>query len=459
MSGQIPVPVKVAYGAADGSASLLNTVFAVYFLIFLTDIVGIDPAIAGIVLSSSVIWGAVTDPLIGVISDRTKSRYGRRRPYIIAAAVPTCIFFWLMFSVPPLQGSALVAYYIAMAMLMHIAYTVLFIPYIAMLPEMTQDYDERTNVVSYRLVWVCLGAIAAGSLPLLIVERFGDARVGWSAAGAILGFVSLLAILYTWRATRGWERFSVDTEPLDFREMYRAMLGNRPFRYAIAIFLFGITAAYAFGGIAMYFLAQWMEFSQRQISLYWLVYFGSCGVWVPVIAFVSARIGKQAAYILFMSTWVLVCAVGHMLVQPGQVAVMYVLAFLNSLGFTAAFQLPAAMLPDVVEVDEFKTGRRREGLFLGMAALATKVSVSVSLLLVGQALGLIGYEAGTSNPPSVILGIRIMYGPLIALITVPSIAFAIFFPITRRRHAALLKAIEAKRNGEAWDEESIRGLL
>jgi GPH family glycoside/pentoside/hexuronide:cation symporter len=117
------------------------------------------------------------------------------------------------------------------------------------------------------------------------------------------------------------------------------------------------------------------------------------------------------------------------------------------------------MIPDIVEIDEFKTGKRREGLFLGTTSLLFKAGIALSVLIVGQLLNLIGYTPETADSPSVLLGIRIIFGPFLAGMILVSIVTTFFFPITRKRHKALLKAIEAKKAGETWDEEAIKKLL
>lgn len=455
----IPTGVKVAYGSAEGATATLNTAFAIFFLIFLTDVAGINPAVASIIPFVAVAWDAVTDPFMGIISDRTRSRYGRRRPYLIGGAIPLALTFGLLFTVPPLQGYSLLGYYMFIAILFHTAYSVVFVPYLSLLPEITRDYNERTSAVSYKTVWACIGSLAGSTGVVLILGQFSDEKVGWSWTAAILGFFCIFLILHTWHGTRGWERHTVDTDPLRFKEIFSALFGNRSLRYALVIFIFSIAANYALAAITMYFLRYWMAFTEQQISLYFLIFFVTCALWVPLITFLTNRIGKPASFIIFMCIWALTCTIGHMLVQPGQDVFMYALACLDSLGMAATFQLCWSMIPDIVEIDEFKTGRRREGLFLGTTSFVFKAGIALSVLIVGQLLNLIGYTPETADSPSVLLGIRIIFGPFLAGMILVSIVTAFFFPITRKRHKALLKAIEAKKAGETWDEEAIKKLL
>ena len=456
---RLPLGVKVAYGAAEGSSSLVFIVVGIYFLIFLTDSVGLSPSTGGAILFAAVMGNAMTDPLMGIISDRTRSRYGRRRPYIIAAAVPFCVIFWLLFSTPRLEGSALALYYVVMALLMYTAITVLDVPYTALAPEMTRDYDERTNLVGFRVAWSQLGSIIGGAAPLMIVQMFADQETGWSAMAAILGAACFFPILLTWRFTRGYELYAEDVEPLSFKDIKSALLGNRSFRYVVGVYFFGITSVYLVSAIAVYFMEYYIGFDETQTSIFFLFLFTCMLLCVPVITFTSNRIGKRGAYMLFISAWALLFGIGNLLVQPGQVVLMYCVALLAAAGMCSTYQLCWAMIPDVVEVDELKTGKRREGLYYGVAIFVLKAGSAFALLLVGQALEWIGYIPGAVQSPTVLLGLRVMFGPLVAGLLLISVVLAYFMPMTRDRHKALLEAIRAKKAGEKWDEEGFRKLL
>ena len=455
----IPFRVKLAYGSAEFSVSIVFTTISIFFLFFLTEVVGISPAAGSMVLSVAVLWDAFSDPIMGIVSDRTPGRYGRRRPYILASAVPYGVIFWLLFVVPPLRGNMLIAYYMFVALLMHTAMTILDVPYTAMAAEMTRDYDERTSLVSYRVICGSVGTLLVASVFYYAVEQFDDPKTGWSVASSVVGLICLFPILYMWHGTRGWEHQAGDAEPLTVRDVSEAVFRNRTFRYVLGLFLFSISAVYASGTMAMYFLEYLMQFTEGQISVYWFVLFLMMALWVPVITFLANRIGKRGAFILLMAVWAAGFGVGAMLVRPGMTVMMYLLAILASIGGIATYQLGWAMIADVVEVDEFKTGRRREGLYYGVCNFAMKLGSALALFLVGQLLELIGYEPGMVQSASTILGLRVIFGPLLASIIIVSIVIAYFMPMTRAKHKALIEAIEAKRAAQSWNEEAIKDLL
>jgi GPH family glycoside/pentoside/hexuronide:cation symporter len=378
---------------------------------------------------------------------------------MIGIALPFCVIFWLLFTTPPLEGYMLTAYYIIMSMAMYAALTILDVPYTALAPEMTKDYNERTNLVGFRAVWAQIGSIVASTIPLLIVKLFVEPKTGWSVAGAALGAFCLIPILLTWRFTRGLERYKEDTEPLNFKEILNAVFGNRIFRYVVGIYLFSSAFIYGFHAALMYFFEYYMGLSEEQISLFFLILFVFSMLWVPAVTAVSNRIGKRGAFILFVGVSTFLSAIGFTIVQPHQVYMIYILGFLNAAGIAASYQLTWAMIADVVEVDEFKTNRRREGMYYGASMFILKMGSALSLLLVSQYLGWIGYEPNAVQTSSVILALRLMQGVIWGAVIMTGVIIACFMPMTRERHKALLKAIEAKKAGEPWDEESIKELM
>jgi GPH family glycoside/pentoside/hexuronide:cation symporter len=460
---KIPTRVKVSYGCLEWTSAFFAGLYMVYFLIFLTNVVGIRPSVAGIVMSIAVLWDAVTDPTVGILSDRTRSRYGRRRPYILASAVPYGLLIWACFTVPPLKESGLTVYYAVITLLLHTVFTLANVPYTALASEMTTDYDERTSLVTYRILLGNFGSLVAATLtPLLVdyLEKFGmPTKAAWSVVCAGYGFICIFPVLITWRGTRGWERYTEDTEALSFKDIFDALFGNRTFPFILAVFLFSISAQYWSGAITMYFLTDWMRLNPDQVSIYWLVIFVSMILWVPAITFVATRFGKRASFIFFMSMWAVTMAIGFMMIHPGEMVLLYALAILGSLGGVTSYQMNWAMIPDVVEVDEFKTGKRREGLYFGVCAFAMKAGAALSYFMMGLALDWIGYVPTEVQSDSTLMGIRVMTGPAVAVLTVIAIVFACFMPMTGKRHRALVAAIEAKKAGRPWDEEAIKELL
>ena len=173
MAEKLSRKTKIIYGAGDLGFSLTSTIVGAYFLFFLMDVVHLKPALAGIAILIGKTWDYVNDPLIGHISDRTRSRWGRRRPFLLFGAIPFALAFMLMWYIPPFKSDvALVAYYAVAYVVFDAAATFVYMPYFALTPELTEDYDERTSLTSYRMFFSIFGSLLAFTLPLMIVGTF-----------------------------------------------------------------------------------------------------------------------------------------------------------------------------------------------------------------------------------------------------------------------------------------------
>ena len=170
MSQKLSRFAKFIYGSGDLGFSLTGTIIGAYFLFFLIDVVGVKPAIAGIAILIGRTWDYINDPIIGYISDRTRSKWGRRRPFLLFGALPFAIAFTLMWYRPPIEGQiGLVLYYATAYVLFDAAATFVYMPYFALTPELTDDYDERTSLTSYRMFFSIMGSLLAFTVPLMIV--------------------------------------------------------------------------------------------------------------------------------------------------------------------------------------------------------------------------------------------------------------------------------------------------
>ncbi len=458
---RIPTGIKVAYGAAEGSSAIFYALYSIFYMIFMTDVLGISASLAGIIIFVSHIWDALTDIGMGVLSDRTKSRFGRRRPYILGAALPFGILIWMMFSSPALEVNGIMqaTYYVVILMLVFLSWTVYAIPYTAMTPEMTSNYNERTSLSSYKVVWAMVGAAVGSALPLAIVEEYADPQKGWEMVGFSFGIVCFVLILTTWRFTSGWERGSIDRDKLRFRDIVDAVVQNKPFRYVVGIYIFSMSFVYGFEALIVYYLEYYMKLSGDEISIFFLVMFSSSVFWVPFITYTAKRIGKNKAYAFFIGSVSIISSVGYMVIQPGQVYFLYFLALIGGNGMAAAYELVWAMIADVTEIEEFKTGKRREGLYYGVIMLLHKGISAVSMLLIGFYLDWIKYIPNLEQSEEVLFGLRIIQGPVSGGIYFVAAIIALIMPLTPKTYAALLKAIEAKKAGKTWDAESIEKII
>ena len=453
---------KLAYGAGDLGSAITAILLVSYLSYFLTNVVGMAAGLAGNVRLIAGIWDAINDPIVGVLSDRTKTRWGRRYPWIICGAIPLGFFFFLHWIIPTFSSDpnanqwSLFWYYVGISILFNTAYTAVNLPYTALTPEITQDYDERTSLNSFRFGFSIGGSILTLLLAIVIFSVFkNQPSQQFLILGAICSLAAILPPFWCVWGTRkrvaavGKKSRIVDTsESLPFFEQLRIVFTNRPFLFVCGIYLFSWLAVQQTATIIPYFVANWMGLPENVSAIVQLAVQGTALIMLFVWTAVSKRVGKKAVYFMGMIVWIIAQA-GLFFLQPGQVGLMYVLAIMAGVGVSTAYLIPWSMIPDVIELDELNTGQRREGIFYGFMVLLQKIGLSIGIFIVGHALEWAGFISGqnvTIQPPSALLAIRLAIGPLPTIILIFGLVLAYFYPITREVHAEiLLKLIEKKR--------------
>lgn len=464
---------KLAYGAGDLGPAITANALSFFLLIFFTNVAGLNAGLAGTILLISKIWDAVNDPIIGVLSDRTQSmRWGRRYPWMLYGAIPFGITFFLQWIVPRFSEDAttnqwgLFAYYVLVAILFNTFYTIVNLPYTALTPELTQDYNERTSLNSFRFAFSIGGSIASLILAQVI---FAQLKIPATQQYVVLaGVCTVLSVLPLFWCVFGirdrvlaFEAQRVETEQsesIPIPQQLRIAFNNRPFLFVVGIYLFSWLAVQVTASILPYFVVNWMGLPEADFPLVAIAVQGTALVMLFVWSAVSARLGKKAVYYMGMIVWIIAQA-GLYFLQPGQVGFMYLLAVLAGVGVSTAYLVPWSMIPDVIELDELQTGQRREGIFYGFMVLLQKFGLALGLFLVGQALDLAGFIAtvpgqpAPTQPTSALLAIRIAIGPLPTVALICGLILAYFYPITREVHAEILLKLQERRSGVASDNQ------
>jgi len=445
-SERLPRKTKLLYGIGDTGFSLTSTLIGVYFLLFMTDVVGLRPALAGLAILIGKQWDWINDPIVGHISDRTRSRWGRRRPFLLFGFIPYGIAFTLMWWRPPVERSGwLVAYYAGVYVLYDTAATFVYMPYFALTPELTQDYDERTSLTTYRMMFSILGSLVAFIVPWMIIKAFRPENASrvW-VNGVIFAVISALPLLLTFWGTRERPDFEAVTQP-DLRESLKAAVKNRPFLYAVGIFLLTWLAVNIVQSVLLYFVRYWMHLENQSDTIF-AVIFVTALLLLPFWEWASRRTNKRWAYAGGIAFWAIVQVV-LVLLNPGTPLWLVLgLAALAGIGVAAAHVLPWAMIPDTVEWDELRTGERHEGMFYSLIMLMQKAATGLALFLVGLALDSAGYLPNAEvQPASALMAIRVMTGPVPALLLCGGIAFALLFPIGRSTHRQVREELAQRR--------------
>lgn len=451
-SEKLSTLTKLAYGSGDLGTAISAALRSFFLLFFLTDVARLSPAAAGSILLIGRFWDAFNDPMIGWLSDRTITRWGRRRPWILWGALPFGITFFMMWVVPPFDDTGKFIYYVIVSLLLDTAYTIVNVPYTALTPELTRDYDERTSLNSYRFAFSVGGALVSAVLHPIIVNQAPDLRTGYLISGLIWAVVSTIPCFIVFRYT--YERpESIATVEEDknipFRQQIRIAFSNVPYRYVIALYLCSWLALQLVSTVLVFFLTYYVG-RPNQLPLTLLAIQGSSLFFLFVWSYASRKLDKRLVYLLGGSIWTVVQLLLYM-IRPDQGHLIIPLGLLAGAGVSVAYLIPWAMMPDVIEVDELETHARREGVFYGFMVLLQKAGIGIGVFLVGQVMGAAGYITPTDavpvpiQPESALNVIRLFIGPIPAAILVLSLFIAYFYPISRERHAQIRAALAARQ--------------
>ena len=461
MDSKAPAPLstwtKLAYGAGGIGSSSTGSMLVFFFLFFLTDVAGLSPALAGSVLMLGQVSDAISDPVIGLLSDRTQSRWGRRYPWMVLAALPFGVSFALLWLVPSTQSWLMFAYYTTVGIIYKTALTAVYLPYVSLTPDLTRDYNERTRLNSFRFAFSIGSSILAIALGTLIFELVEGATARYRVLGMVGG---LLCIIPVWlcifgtyarvMASEQRRKQAPATPHLPLGQQMRLVFSNRPFLLVMVIYLCSWLAAQLTATIMQYFVVSWMNLPSTTFTLLAIAVQGTALSMLFVWSWASQRVGKRVVYFMGSGLWV-VAQAGFFFLQPGQVGLMFVLGIMAGFGVSTAYLVPWSMLPDVIELDELKTGQRREGAFYAFMVMLQKVGLAAGLFVVGQALDWAGYvetAAGEAvkQPERALLVIRLAIGPVSALILAMGLVAAYFYPISREVHAEILLKLQARRD-------------
>ncbi len=425
---------------------MTGTIIGAYFAIFLTDVVGINPAVAAVAIFVGRTWDYVNDPIFGHFSDRTRTRWGRRRPFLLFGAIPYAIAFALMWWRPPLHTDWSLAIYYAIIYVVYDAMaTLVYMPYYALTPELTSDYDERTSLTTMRMFFSIFGGLVAFTLPLAIIGALlpeNSQRVLWM--GVSFGLVAAIPLLVVFFKTRERPEFMQQDQP-SLRQSIRAAWGNKPFIFGMFIFLFTWVSFDILQTILLFFIKYVLRQSGNS-DLIMAVIFITAICALPVWSYASQRLNKRLAYILGIVFWAVVQLLLVTLGPSSSLELILFLCVLAGIGVGAAHVLPWSIIPDAIEYGELKTGERHEGMFYSLITLSQKVASSFAIPLCLLVLSATGYVSNNADQPaSALTGIRIVAGPIPAALLCIGITFAALYPLGRESYTQIARELEARR--------------
>lgn len=421
----------------------------ILYVFFLTDVAGISPALAGSVFMLARVWDAVSDPLMGMISDRTRTKWGRRRPFFLIASVPLGLSFfliWFPFSVAD-ELARVVVYTIVFVMFMTAA-TTYAVPYLSYLVELTDDYHERTSVYNFRMSFSLVFGLAAAVVPKLIVDSYADKQTGFVMMGLYIGAVMTALALLMFIGTRERYGAQVRQERLEFVTELKQMFRNPAFPSLAVLFVGGFGAVHVIQGFVLYYLKYWLD-READMPILFVTVVLFAVLSLPLWAQLSRRVGKKNTLLAGLTLWG-IAQFGWLVINPGLPSyTLYVFGAVVGLGFGCVHVLPYAMVPDVVDMDELNTGRRREGVYTGVLLFLYKVGNSIGMFLIGIALQVIGYVPNVAQQGTALEGMRLImaFAPFAFLMI--GLLGALLSPMTRER----CQEVRAALNKRAVSQE------
>jgi Na+/melibiose symporter-like transporter len=474
-SPQGPPPLSSAtrrwYGLGQLAEGLKNEAFALFLLFYYTAVLGLPGTLAGIAILIALLFDAVTDPLVGVVSDRLSSRWGRRHPFLYASAIPLGVFFYLTFAPPAgLTELELFAWLTGFAILTRGSMTLFSVPHLALGAELSTDYEERTNIVTLQFLFARTGHALAGGLAFLWFFRptpeYAEGRLNPEAYPALALFLAVAmvtaVILSAWKTHHRIPHLRApEPEPgrravasavfLEFADSLR----NASFR---ALFL-GLMLTYVSWGVATALglhLATYFWFVSNEELLVWGVITG-IGIFggLPWWRSVAVRLDKKPTFIWGLCIYTVFTAAPPLLklagAWPAQGSPLYVPLWCLTTGLVAHFGIAAtmvtgrSMMADVTDEDALENGRRREGVFFGAVSFSAKASFGIGSQIAGfvvDAVGLKPHQAPEAVGPDVVTGLGLTLGLSILLLCGASIAFFSRYRISRERHSEIRAALD-----------------
>ncbi len=470
-SGELSLHIRAIYGLGDFGTSAATTARTLFWFIFLTNVVGMRAAWVGVILLVGRLWDSINDPLVGTLSDRVNTRWGRRRPFLLIFALPFGFLFTLTFVVPPFAsdiGKAI--YFIFAFLLFDTAYTLINVPYSALAPELSGDYDERSSLAGWRIAASILATLVTGALFILLAEdvfapRFGGIPAGlgpgFAVTAAIWGIMLVVPPLLLFAAVREPAHHKAVTTPIRPVQTFKEVFANRPFRLAASIYLLSFAAVDVVLLIFVRYLIDYVRVDPGFENLLLGTLLGVALVSMPLNVLLMRRLGKRTTYIATMCYFIVVLLIVG-LVQPGGQNWMLFAAVLAGLGYGAASAVPWAIVADVVEADELAHGERREGIYFGYLVFFRKLAGALSAFVVSILLDRAGYLSSTTGtlplpqPESALQMMRFVVSVVPAVLFSLAVLVAWRYPLTRDAYNEIRRQLQERRDQEAANEQALK---
>jgi len=445
MSGAVSNTIRAAYGIGDYAICLYWSGVSLYLLYFYTDVVGISPYSAGLIYGLGIMWDAFTDPFMGFLAERTRSRMGSYRPYIYYGSIPLALSFILLLWVPPFEGTVLIIFLLFVNLIHRTCFTIVSVPYSSLTARITDDSDERTILTSSRMLSAALGTFTISALGFPIVLYFGggEEKLGFIYLGIISGLIAILILQITVSFVKERSfKSSVDDLP-NFAEVAHSVSRNYPFWIIFLAIIILISTYLMFNNNLIYFSKYALGLHDYQGVILGFLN-GAALLAVPIWAYAALKLGKKNTWLISMAVLFLGFTTFNYYPIDDLDTLIYILIFIG-FGNGATGVLFWSMLPDTIEYGEWKSGIRTESSLYGFMTFAQKGAIAIAVFILGIALTNIGFEPNQEQSIETIEALKNLMSiiPLIGVFI--SFVLLYFYPIDKAFHRKLIQDIENRR--------------
>ena len=436
--------VRAGYGIGDYAICLYWSGIGLYLLYFYTDVVGISPILAGWIYALGIGWDAITDPFMGYLAERTKTKMGSYRPFIYYGSIPLALSFVLLFWVPPFEGTVLFLFLILVNLIHRSCFTIVSVPYSSLTARITNDSNERTKLTTARMISASFGTLSMSALAFPLIAYFGgaDEAFGFLWLAIISGLIAIALLSVTVYSVREKVDEIVTSNLPNFVSITKTVATNYPFWIVFGCILILGSTGVMFNKNLIYFVKYGLELHEYQ-GLILGVSSGASFLSLPFWAYLALKIGKRETWLISMT----IAFIGLLLFFYYPIASLNELLILLALigvGNGAGGVLFWSMLPDTVEYGEWKSGIRTESSLYGFMTFAQKSSIAVAALILGFLLSGIGFEPNQIQSKETISGMKFMMSwiPICGIII--SLVLMYFYPISTKFHDELLQKIKER---------------
>ncbi len=449
--GKLPLSTKIGFGVGDiyGGGSMM--IIGFYYLYFLTDVVLLTPALAGVVILVSKAWDAVTDPIMGVISDRTRTRFGRRRPYFLAGIVLIFLsFFAMWYPVDFTKELHRFIYIIVAYVFFSSVITMVMIPYNALVPELTPDYNERTSLTSFRIFFSGFSSLVCAVVPWEIVKAFKpNIDTGFIVMATAFGLFFALPFIATFLTTRERPEFQQDTMPFTLKRTFIEPFKTPTFVSVLLMYVFAFVAMDMVMSVIIYFMTYYVGRQDETNYVLGVLLVVQLAV-IPLYYLFSKRTSKKTAFITAVVFWICSMTLSFAIGPDSPTFLIYLFGALVGAGTGGVVIMIYAIFPDIPDIDELYSGVRREGLYSGMFTFMRKLSSAAGLFAVSTIIGWAGYRAPVDGLQQLqsdqfILVLRIIFVAVPAVMLALCLASAVSFSLTPSLHGRIKEFLERRR--------------